>query len=104
MDLEVRTRVTLGAELRLAIESNQLFLLYQPQVLLYQPQVAIDSGTITGLEALVRWRHPVRGLIPPDQFIPLAEKVGIVAKLGDWGHKRAEKMPEIALFRAARRS
>jgi diguanylate cyclase (GGDEF)-like protein/PAS domain S-box-containing protein len=77
MDLEVRTRVTLGAELRLAIESNQLFLLYQPQV-------AIGSGRITGLEALVRWRHPIRGLIPPDQFIPLAEKVGIVAKLGHW--------------------
>jgi len=70
MDLEVRTRVTLGAELRLAIESNQLFLLYQPQVLLYQPQVAIGSGRITGLEALVRWpppcarAHPARPIHP----------------------------------------
>ncbi len=77
MDVEVRTRVTLGSELRAAIDADQLFLMYQPQV-------AIDSGRITGLEALVRWRHPERGLIPPDQFIPLAEKIGIVAKLGHW--------------------
>ena len=54
MDAEVQTRVTLGAELRVAIDEGQLFLLYQPQV-------AIDTGRITGVEALVRWRHPKRG-------------------------------------------
>ena len=77
MDTEVRTRVTLGAELRDAIESGQLFLVYQPQV-------AIHDGRITGLEALVRWHHPVRGILGPDFFIPLAEKIGLIAKLGHW--------------------
>jgi diguanylate cyclase (GGDEF)-like protein/PAS domain S-box-containing protein len=75
MDTEVRTRVTLGAELREAIASDQL-------VLLYQPQVAIDSGRITGVEALVRWRHPTRGLIGPDVFIPVAEESGLIRALG----------------------
>ena len=77
MDIEVRLRVTLGADLREAVDSGQLFLLYQPQV-------AIDSGRVVGLEALVRWRHPERGILRPDVFIPVAEKIGIVAKLGLW--------------------
>jgi diguanylate cyclase (GGDEF)-like protein/PAS domain S-box-containing protein len=77
MDLEVRTRVTLGAELRIAIESDQLFLLYQPQV-------AIETGRIVGLEALVRWRHPERGILSPDRFIPVAESSGSIAALGRW--------------------
>ncbi len=77
MDTEVRTRVTLGAELRVALASGQFFLLYQPQV-------AVDSGKIIGLEALVRWRHPERGVLGPDLFIPVAEKSGIVVKLGQW--------------------
>jgi len=75
MDTEIRTRVTLGAELREAIASGQLFLMYQPQV-------AIEDGRITGVEALVRWRHPVRGILGPDLFIPVAETTGIVVKLG----------------------
>jgi diguanylate cyclase (GGDEF)-like protein/PAS domain S-box-containing protein len=77
MDEEVQTRVTLGAELRVAIDQGQLFLLYQPQV-------AIDTGRITGLEALVRWRHPGLGVLGPDLFIPIAEQIGIIAKLGHW--------------------
>ena len=75
MDAAVRTRVTLGAELREAIASGQLFLMYQPQV-------AIGTGRITGVEALVRWRHPVRGILGPDLFIPVSESTGIVVKLG----------------------
>ncbi|MEP7088483.1 MAG: EAL domain-containing protein [Nocardioidaceae bacterium] len=77
MDTEVRSRVTLGAELRVAVGQGQLFLMYQPQV-------AVDTGQIMGLEALVRWQHPQRGVLGPDLFIPLAEQVGIIGKLGHW--------------------
>ena len=77
MDAEVRARVTLGAELREAIDGGQLFLAYQPQV-------AVDSERITGVEALVRWHHPTRGILGPELFIPLAEKIGLVTKLGRW--------------------
>ena len=53
-------------------------------VLHYQPQVSLHSGEIIGLEALVRWQHPEKGMIPPGQFIPLAEDTGLVVPLGDW--------------------
>jgi diguanylate cyclase (GGDEF)-like protein len=77
MDEEVRTRVTLSTELREAIAAGQLFLLYQPQV-------DIASGEIVGVEALARWRHPERGIIGPDVFIPVAEKSGLILSLGHW--------------------
>ena len=77
MDTEVRTRVTLSSELREAIASGQLFLLYQPQV-------DLATGRITGVEALVRWRHPKRGVLGPSLFIPVAEKSGLIAALGHW--------------------
>jgi len=77
MDYEVQTRVKLGAELRTAIESDQLFLMYQPQI-------SIDSGQITGVEALVRWRHPERGVLGADVFVPIAEEIGCIARLGRW--------------------
>jgi diguanylate cyclase (GGDEF)-like protein len=77
MDKEAHTRVTLGAELRVAIDSGQLFLLYQPQV-------EIASGRITGLEVVLQWRHPTRGILGPECFIPIAEQMGIIAKLGHW--------------------
>jgi EAL domain-containing protein (putative c-di-GMP-specific phosphodiesterase class I) len=64
-------------ELREAIDRNQLFLLYQPQV-------DIFNGRIIGLEALVRWRHPVRGILGPGAFIPVAERSGLIEALGHW--------------------
>src|SRR6185436_17180931 len=77
MDAEVRTEFMLGGELRDAITSNQLYLMYQPQVDVY-------TGRITGVEALVRWRHPTRGIVTPGQFIPIAEKSGLIVALGRW--------------------
>jgi diguanylate cyclase (GGDEF)-like protein/PAS domain S-box-containing protein len=77
MDTEVRTRVTLGAELRDAIASGQLFLVYQPEV-------ELTTGRIIGAEALVRWRHPRRGVLGPDLFIPVAEQMGLIGALGRW--------------------
>ena len=64
-------------ELREAIRSDQL-------VLYYQPIVELATGRIEGCEALVRWKHPVHGLIMPDQFIPVAEATGLIAELGRW--------------------
>jgi len=77
MDQTVRTRVALGTELHAALDGGQLFLLYQPQV-------AVASGRITGVEALLRWRHPRRGILTPELFIPVAERIGIMVKLGHW--------------------
>ncbi|MBI4493323.1 MAG: EAL domain-containing protein [Chloroflexi bacterium] len=70
-------RLALMGELRTAIEQEQL-------LLHYQPQVHFKSGQVVGLEALVRWQHPQRGLIPPDQFITLAERTGLIQPLSRW--------------------
>jgi EAL domain-containing protein (putative c-di-GMP-specific phosphodiesterase class I) len=67
----------LSSELREGIELGQLFLVYQPQV-------EIATRRIIGVEALVRWRHPVRGVLGPKIFIPIAEKTGLIAALGHW--------------------
>lgn len=72
-----RERVLLESELRQAIQTGQL-------CLHYQPKVDVRSGRIVGAEALVRWAHPQRGLIPPGHFIPLAEESGLIAPLTDW--------------------
>ncbi len=70
-------RLQLEMELRNAVANGEL-------ELFYQPRVALDSGAPCGVEALVRWRHPLRGLVPPDDFIPLAEETGIIHELGNW--------------------
>jgi diguanylate cyclase (GGDEF)-like protein len=77
MQTDVRTRVTLAAELREAIDTGQLFLVYQPAVVL-------TTGAIVGMEALVRWRHPRHGVLGPDLFIPVAERMGLIRGLGRW--------------------
>jgi EAL domain-containing protein (putative c-di-GMP-specific phosphodiesterase class I) len=77
MEQDSRTQLELQQALRVAIEQQQLRLYYQPK---------IDgrSGQITGVEALLRWQHPTRGLVPPALFIPVAERFGLIGPLGQW--------------------
>jgi diguanylate cyclase (GGDEF)-like protein len=82
MDAEVRARVDIDRELREAIAGEQFYLLYQPQV-------DLENGRLIGLEALVRWRHPSRGEVVPDEFIPAAERSGLIVPLGDYVLRQA---------------
>jgi diguanylate cyclase (GGDEF)-like protein len=85
-------RLTLMGELSYAIEHDELSLFYQPKV-------SFKTNRIVGVEALLRWQHPQRGLIPPDQFIPLAEKTGAIQRLTQWVIKTA--VGQSALWRRA---
>ena len=67
-------RLTLVADLRRALERKEL-------VVYYQPQANAVTGAVRTMEALVRWEHPVHGLLPPDQFVPLAEQTGLIRPL-----------------------
>jgi diguanylate cyclase (GGDEF)-like protein/PAS domain S-box-containing protein len=77
MNLKAMDRLLIENSLRGAVERNE-FLLH------FQPKVNLDSGEITGAEALVRWQHPERGLTQPDQFIPVAEECGLIVQIGRW--------------------
>ena len=82
MDQVLRERRMLEQELRMAISEQRLYLDYQPQV-------EAQSGEIIGFEALLRWRHPTRGVIQPDEFIPIAEESGLISQLGMWVLRQA---------------
>ena len=77
LDRDVHERVTLAEELAAGIARGEL-------ELVYEPQVELSSGRLIGLEALVRWNHPSRGLIMPSVFIPIAERAGSIGALGQW--------------------
>jgi len=77
LDQDVLERVTLGGEMKTAIDRDEF-------ELQYQPQIELSSQNIVGMEALVRWNHPARGLLTPGLFIPIAEKTGAIIVLGHW--------------------
>jgi diguanylate cyclase (GGDEF)-like protein len=81
-DISARDRRALQRDLEGAMERDELFLVYQPFL-------DIRESSITGFEALLRWRHPVRGLVPPGEFIPIAEEAGLIHSIGDWVVRRA---------------
>lgn len=70
-------RLTLENGLRVALDRNEFFLVYQPQM-------EVSTGRIAGFEALIRWKHPELGLVPPDRFIPIAEDNGLIPRIGEW--------------------
>jgi diguanylate cyclase (GGDEF)-like protein len=82
MDAQMQERRRLELDLRKALLADQ-FELY------YQPLVEIASKEVSGFEALIRWNHPERGIVGPDQFIPVAEDIGLISSLGDWVLKQA---------------
>jgi len=77
MSDQARERLKLENDMRRALEENQFYLVYQPLVDLH-------SGNVTGVEALLRWEHPERGVVPPHLFIPIAEETGLINEIGEW--------------------
>jgi diguanylate cyclase (GGDEF)-like protein/PAS domain S-box-containing protein len=82
MNAKAVERLHMDNNLRLALKREEFFLVYQPQM-------DIERGRITGVEALLRWKHPEFGLIPPDKFIPIAENNGLILPLGEWALRTA---------------
>src|SRR5260370_7337568 len=86
----VRDRRRLESDLRHAAERGELRLVYQPQK-------DIRSGIVIGFEALVRWKHPTRGELLPDLFIPIAEETGLILQIGEWALRPAFRQPPTSI-------
>ncbi len=77
MQVDVLRRLELEADLRRAVEQQQFFLVYQPII-------DLERGSVAAVEALIRWRHPGRGVVSPVEFVPAAEQIGLIVPIGRW--------------------
>ncbi|MGK9063559.1 bifunctional diguanylate cyclase/phosphodiesterase [Stutzerimonas chloritidismutans] len=82
MSVETKNRMALELDLREALERGEF-------VLHYQPRICLDDDSPCGVEALIRWNHPSKGLVPPDVFIPIAEATGLICQIGNWVLRQA---------------